>query len=378
MLVSDHERSRRMARLCRDCGAIYDIMPHMYTPRFTITSQINSQIADIEVQRVLIERSKILPSKEIVLRKRASAEATRSSTGIEGNPLSVHEVELVLSGQKIAASERFITEVVNYKKALEYIEKRAQKNTPLSIQDALSIHAIVMNNLFQSSKIGALRKTPIYIVDVMNKKEIVRYEGSDSKNVRTLLDDLFEWMKQMQGKIHPILIAGIFHYEFVSIHPFADGNGRVTRLLTLLYLYQCGYGFRNILVPDSYYFADRHAYYSALSNATKYASQSKADLTAWLEYFAYGMHQVISDISRKISVVSLPDDTHDLVTLSEDDYQLIEFITSVQKADSEAIEKALQMPKRTVQRKLQRLVHVGILVRIGIGPATVYKLNKEK
>jgi len=350
----------------------------MYTPRFTITSQINSQIADIEAQRILIERSKILPSKEIVLRKRASIEATRSSTGIEGNPLTMHEVELVLSGQKIAASERFVMEVVNYKKSLEYIEKRSKENIPIAVRDALSVHAIAMNNLLQQKKIGLLRKTPIYIVDIFNRKEIMRYEGPDSKNVRTLLDDLFSWMKQIQGKLHPLLIAGIFHYEFVSIHPFADGNGRVTRLLTLMYLYQCGYGFRNILVPDSYYFSDRKRYYSALSNAKQYVRQTKADLTSWLEYFVEGMHQVVFDLSRKVSLVSLPENTHDLVTLSEEDYQIIEFITSVQKADIEAIETVIRMPKRTVQRKLQRLVQVGVLARIGKGPATVYQLRKGK
>lgn len=350
----------------------------MYTPRFTITPQINSQIADIEAQRVLIGRSKILPSKEIVLRKRASIEAARSSTGIEGNPLSIHEIELVLSGQKIAASERFITEVLNYKKALEYMEKRALENTPLFIQDALSVHAIVMNNLLQQNKIGVLRKTPIYIVDVVNKKEIMRYEGPEPKNVGTLLDDLFEWMKQMQGKLHPLLIAGIFHYEFVSIHSFADGNGRVTRLLTLLYLYQCGYGLRNILVPDSYYFSDRLRYYSALNNDKKYVRQTKADLTSWLEYFIAGMHQAVTDIARKVSVVSLPEKAHNIVILSEEDYQLIEFISNVQKAGIEEIETAIHMPKRTVQRRLQRLVQVGVLARIGKGRATEYQLRKEK
>lgn len=349
----------------------------MYTPRFTITPKINSQIADIEAQRVLIERSKILPSKEIVLRRRASIEATRSSTGIEGNPLSIHEIELVLSGQKIAASERFITEVVNYKKSLEYIAERAKGNTHPSIQDVLSVHAIVMNNLLQHNKIGELRKTPIYIVDILNKKEIVRYEGPDPKKVGTLLVDLFAWMKQTQGKLHPLLIAGIFHYEFVSIHPFADGNGRVTRLLTLLYLYQCGYGFRNILVPDSYYFSDRKRYYSALNNAKQYVRQTKADLTAWLEYFIEGMHQVVTDISRKITIVSLPEKTHDLVTLSEEDYQIIEFISGVQKADIEAIETVIRMPKRTVQRKLQRLVHIGVLARSGKGRAITYQLRKS-
>lgn len=349
----------------------------MYTPRFTITPKVNSQIADIEAQRVVIERSKILPSKEIVLRKRASVEAARSSTGIEGNPLSIQEVELVLSGQKIAASERFVTEVVNYKKSLEYIEKLAQRNSILSVQDALSVHAIVMHNLLQDNKIGTVRKTPIYVVDIINKKEIVRYEGPDAKHVEKLLDDLFTRMKQMQGNLHPLLIAGIFHYEFVSVHPFADGNGRVTRLLTLLYLYQCGFGFRNILVPDSYYFSDRTRYYSALHNDKQYVRQRKADLTVWLEYFIQGMQQVVSDILRKITIVSLPEETHDTVTLSEEDYQIIEFISSIQKANIQAIETVMRMPKRTLQRKLYWLVHVGILVRNGKGRATTYHLKKS-
>ena len=152
----------------RDCGAIYAILVGMYVPRFTITPQINTEIAHIERLRAMVDRSRILPTKEVVLRRRAAIEATRSSTGIEGNPLNIHEVGLVLSGQKISASERFITEVVNYKKALSYVEKRSQSQSPIHVGDILTLHMRTMKGLLPTAKIGSFRKTPIYIVDLVD------------------------------------------------------------------------------------------------------------------------------------------------------------------------------------------------------------------
>ena len=220
----------------------------MYTPRFTITPQINTEIAHIERLKAAVDRSRILPTKEVVLRRRAAIEATRSSTGIEGNPLNVTEVGLVLSGQKISASERFITEVINYKKALSYVEKRSQNQNPIHVDDMLTLHAITMRSLLPKAKVGRFRKTPIYIVDLVGGRTIVKYQGPKFQQVPSLIDELLSWFTRKNQPLHPLLIAGILHYEFVSIHPFADGNGRVTRLLTLLYLFQSGYSFRKVIV----------------------------------------------------------------------------------------------------------------------------------
>jgi Fic family protein len=365
-----------MARLWRDYGAIVIYCSYMYSPRFTITPQMNTQIAEIERLREVVGRSRILPTKEVVLRKRASIEATRSSTGIEGNPLSVHEVELVLSGQKIIASERFITEVINYKKSLELIEKRAKNDTPLSVKDILSVHAAVMKNLLPKTKIGAFRKTPVYVVDLVGGKEIVRYQGPKPEAVPSLVEELLEWLLHDKGHLHPLLIAGILHYEFVSIHPFADGNGRVTRLLTLLYLYRSRFAFRNVLVPDSYYFKDRQKYYESLNRARKYGDQRKADLTPWLAYFIEGLHEAVKNISQKITAVSLPEGNREVITLTQEDYQIIDFISTFGNTSVDEIVSAVKISKRTVQRRLLRLVKTGLLIRIGKGPSTEYQLNK--
>lgn len=349
----------------------------MYSPKYSITPKINSQIAEIERLRILVEQSKILPTKEVVLRQRASVEATRSSTGIEGNPLNMQEVALVLSGQKISASERFITEVLNYKKALSYVERKIKLVSVLSLREILTIHEIAMKDLLPRTKAGKLRQTPIYVVDIVGGKEILKYEGPKPDQLLELMEDLLTWIREKNTELHPLLIAGILHYEFVSIHPFADGNGRVTRLLTLQYLYQNGFAFRSVLVPDSYYFADRQKYYMALNQARKYNDQRAADLTPWLEYFMDGMLSVIRELSEKISLASVTGDSKDVVTLTPEDYEIIDLVSVMGKLTTGEIISSIKISKRTAQRRLNRLVHVGILIKFGRGPVTKYDLKKR-
>jgi len=204
----------------------------------------------------------------------------------------------------------------------------------------------------------------------------VRYQGPKSEAVPFLLKELFGWLARDKKQLHPLLAAGILHYEFVSIHPFADGNGRVTRLLTLLYLYQCGYAFRKVLVPDSYYFADRQKYYKSLNRAWEYNNQRKADLTPWLEYFINGIHEAAKNISQKITIVSVTNSSHEVITLAEEDYQIIDFVSTLGLVTIEEIVTAVKIPKRTAQRKLLRLVKLGLLARVGKGPSTKYQLKK--
>jgi len=362
----------------RDSGAILArfVIQYscMYKPRFTITPQVNLKIAEIERLRALVDTSNILPTKEVVLRKRASIEATRSSTGIEGNPLNEHEVELILSGKKVSASDRFITEVVNYKKALQFIGKMARYER-FSVKNILDLHAICMYDLLPAAKTGTFRKTPIYVVNIIGWKQIVRYTGPEPKIVPKLVDDLLAWLNEQKGNLHPILAAAILHFEFVSIHPFADGNGRVTRLLTLLYLFQHGYAFRNVLVPDTYYFEDRPRYYNALNQARQYDLQRKMDITPWVEYFVDGIAVAVKDITEKITRVSVTRARGEVVTLTGDDYQIIDLVSMLKKAAVDDIIFAVKIPKRTIQRRLQYLVDNGLLLRKGKGRATRYVLK---
>lgn len=348
----------------------------MYQPRFTITPEINNKIARIERARSAVEASRILPKEEIILRHRALVDAVHSSTSIEGNSLDKKQVEKVLAGKMIEASQRSILEIQNYKRALDWIEKRLQIKKPISIGDILKLHQMTMSGLLPREKTGRFRLGPIYIVDIHEEKEKIRYIGPDSKKLSVLCQKLFAWLKSAKDKLHPVLAAGIFHYEFVSIHPFADGNGRVTRLLTLLLLRRNGYGFRNVLIPDVYYLQNRLGYYQALSRASVYSKRRIADLTPWLTYFVNGIFETAKELEHDISLIKLTSKSAKTIRLSRQEIKILDFVNQMGRITLKDALDILEIPKRTAQRRLAGLVEKKLLKSQGFGKNIFYVLLK--
>lgn len=346
----------------------------MYQPRFTITPEINNNIAQIERIRATVEASRILPKEEIILRYRALIDAVHSSTSIEGNPLDIKQVEEVLAGKMTQASQRAILEVQNYKRALDWIERRLQVKKPISVTDILKLHRITMNGLLPDEKVGKFRSGPIYVVDIHGKEEKVRYIGPDSKKLLNLYKELFTWIRSVKDNLHPILAAGILHYEFVSIHPFSDGNGRVTRLLTLFFLRKNGYGFRNVLVPDVYYLQNRPGYYQALNQAKMYSEQRIADLTPWLAYFINGIYEAAKELEHDISLIKLSSNSMKTIRLNRQEIKVLDFARQMGQVTLTDVLDILEIPKRTAQRRLANLVEKNLLKSQGAGKNIFYVL----
>ncbi len=346
----------------------------MYQPRFTITPEINNSIARIERIRTTVEASRILPKEEIILRYRALIDAVHSSTSIEGNPLNIKQVEEVLAGKMAQASQRAILEVQNYKRALDWVEQRLQVKKPISVADILKLHRITMDGLLPDEKVGKFRSGQIYIVDVHGKEEKVRYVGPESKKLLNLYQELFAWIQSAEDNLHPILTAGILHYEFVSIHPFADGNGRVTRLITLFFLRKNGYGFRNVLVPDVYYLQNRPGYYQALNQAKVYSKQRIADLTPWLAYFVSGIYETAKELEYDISLITLTSKNGKTFRLSRQEIKVLDFAHQMGQVTLTDVLDILEIPKRTAQRRLAGLVEKNLLKSQGAGKNIFYIL----
>lgn len=345
----------------------------MYQPNYTITSSLNSQIAEIERIRTAVEKSPILPEQEVVLRYRAAVEAVYSSTSIENNPLERDEVEAVMKGQPLNLAKQAVLEVDNYIRAWEWLKDRAKKNQALSESDVLQAHQILTKGLLPESKVGAYRPSSIYIIDGSGE---ARYEGPTASKINYLVQELLDWF-EAEPELHPVLKAAIFHYEFVSIHPFADGNGRVTRLLTLLTLWLSGYDFRQVLVPDSYYWRQRSAYYQALNQAPTYRAQRVADLTPWFEFFVAGFLAEAEKLEEKISLVEISGDVETPLKLSDDQIELLDFSKKMGQIDVEDVVDILGVSKRTAQRRLKKLVEQNLLLRKEAGPATYYVLEES-
>lgn len=344
----------------------------MYKPNFNITPKITNWIAQIEAIKKKFELSRILPEQEIVLRYKAAIESVHSSTSIEGNPLNKKQVESALAG-KMNSWEKKVIEVVNYKKAWDWIEKRNKEKSGILFKDIIKLHSLVAENLFSKDKTGQIRPSNIYIVD---SKGEVKYVGPKSSQVKQLIEELLIWLDEHKNKLHPVLVAGILHYEFVSIHPFSDGNGRTTRLLVKLFLNLFGYDFRGCLILDSYYWQNLSTYYQSLSQAKTYKDQRKADLTNWLTYFVEGFYREAKELERKVGILNVSGKAGTL-KLSDEEIQILDFIQQFGQIDLKETLDVLRLPARTCQRRLSILVNKKILKMVEKGKNTYYVLRKS-
>ncbi len=348
----------------------------MYVPKYSISPEVFGAVSEIAEVKAIVERSRVLPLNQLQLQREAMIRMVHTSTSIEGNPLEEYQVDKVLSGMSIAADERSIIEVKNYQAALKEVEKLAEDEGSLDEKTILHIHEIAMKGLLPSEKVGKFRPGPIYIVDDLGDgKEKLRYEGPPADDLKKLIKELLDWLKKAdKDQLHPVLKAGIFHTQFVHIHPFSDGNGRVTRLLTNLLLYKDKWDFRKVIVLEEFYNKNRQDYYNALSYGWEVKYENGADITDWLEYFMAGFLIEARKVAQKIESLGMAK-THDkaaTVYLDPDELKIMDFIISTGKLKSDDAVKLLNIAKRTAQLKLKNLVEKGVIKTEGKGPATIY------
>ncbi|MBI3486174.1 Fic family protein [Candidatus Daviesbacteria bacterium] len=348
----------------------------MFKPKLTITPSILDGISLISEIKAIVERSKVLPLNEAQLRRQALVRMAHTSTSIEGNPLAEYQVDKVLAGMSVNADQKSIIEVKNYQQALKEAEQLAKEKSVLTIENVLKLHSLVMKGLLEAKKTGHFRPGSVFIVDDLGDgREKLRFEGPEAKKVPFLVNELLNWLAS-EKTLHPILKAGIFHSHFVNIHPFSDGNGRMTRLLATLILYKEGWDFRKILVLEDYYNRDRLAYYNGLASSSGTKFSDSVDFTPWLEYFVEGFLYEAKNVADKIESIGFAKTESDTqVFLDRDEVKIMDFLTSTGRITSQDVEDLLKVAKRTAQLKLKKLIEKKLISIAGSGPATYYLLK---
>ncbi|MCA9372702.1 Fic family protein [Candidatus Woesebacteria bacterium] len=352
----------------------------MFTPKFTITPEINSKIAEIEKLKTLFEQANILPELAVELRFRATVESVHSSTSIEGNPLNEEEVQKVLKGDAISAPDYAIQEVINYKNAINWLHKRVKSEAALTEKEILYLHGLVTEKLLEPKKSGKYRPGDIYVVDQRGDAEIIQYVGPDAQNVSQLVDTFLTWvhLTKTQTKLHPVLLAGLIHYIFVSIHPFSDGNGRTSRLLTYQFLKSVTYDFNDSLSLDSYYLQNRENYYQALSRGKTFDERMFADITPFLDFFVKGFLTSVKSLTKYVQIGKVLDSSKKPLRLNQEELLILDYVYQFKSISLEEAVAATGASRRTVQRRLSSLVDKKILRMKGRGPATEYLLISKK
>lgn len=339
-----------------------------------------NNISQIATLKAVVDRAKVLPLNEAQLRRQAIGRMAHTSTSIEGNKLAEYQVHKVLAGQNVNADWKSIQEVKNYQEALKLAEELSKDPKLITLEQILELHAVLMKGLLEERKIGHFRPGDVYIVDDLeNGRENVRYKGPDAKKVAFLVSELLKWIASVDSEFHPVVKAAIFHSYFVNIHPFSDGNGRITRLLTQYMLNRDKWDFKKIIVLEDYYNRNRSAYYDALKEASGTSFSDKFNFTHWIEYFTNGYLIEASKVGEQISSIGFGQVSpeSETVFLDKDELQIMDFLSTTGRITSDDVMDVLGIAKRTSQLKLKSLVDKGLLRVEGSGPSTAYTLKSN-
>lgn len=353
----------------------------MFQPNYSISPQALTNMTEIAEIKAVVERSRVLPLNEAQLRRQAILRMAHTSTSIEGNKLAQFEVGKVIEGKGVmGAAQKDIIEVENYYKALQKLDEMSKQKQHITLEEVLNLHGMVIAGLIEREKTGQFRPGDVYVVDDLGGgKEKVRFKAPDAEEVPKLINDLLKWLEiSKESGIHPIVRAGILHLQFVTIHPFTDGNGRIARLLTQLQLYRDDWDFRKILVLEDFYNRDRMSYYNAENFAQGANYQEDMDFTTWLEYFTTGFLIEARKVLEQIQSIGFGhvSKESEQVFLDRDEIQIMDFLATTGMITSDDVMDILGVAKRTAQLKLKNLIDKKLLKNSGKGPAAHYTLAR--
>lgn len=347
----------------------------MYQPKYTISNTILKHISALERSKEVIDSAPLLPYYEKKFQTEAIVRAVHHGTHLEGNELNLSQAERVLEGEEVVARSRDIQEVINYRKVMEYIGEEGVKlrKEKIDLEFIKHLHRLTLVKILPDEKIGTLRLNPVVIKNSLTRE--ISFRPPPAEAITGLLTNFLDFINQTpKEELHPVLKSGIVHYEFVRIHPFVDGNGRVGRALSTFILFQEGYDIRRFFSLEEYFDQDPTSYYQALQSVMK----REGDLTFWLEYFTEGLAIELSKIKDKIEEISVDSALKRRlggipILLSERQLKIIEYIQKTGYLQNSAFKSLFPfVSEDTVLNDLKTLMKAGIIRKQGVTKAAKY------
>ena len=254
-----------------------------YQPPFTITNEILSYVSSIS-EKIGRMTATGHPEAKPHLRKNNRIRSIHSSLKIEANSLSLGQVRDVINGKSVFGERKEIREVKNAYAAYELFSEI----DPYCIEDLKKFHGIMTKYVVDES--GDFRRGE---EGVFNGDQCV-FMAPPAQLVPQLMDYLFHWMKEKRGLIHPLILSSVFHYEFVFIHPFSDGNGRMARLWHSAILAEWKPIFEYIPI-ESQIEKFQDEYYDAIAKC-----HVEGASTTFIEFMLTQIDKILDDISVQI------------------------------------------------------------------------------
>lgn len=338
--------------------------------KYTISPSLLKNIKKIALMISDLEHKKY--PKPVLAKYELSANtlSSFSSTNIEGNPLPLTEVKKILKSRpsKLRDSER---EVLNYNDCLVWLnQKLSEKKVSFNLDLILQIHKKVTQGLLPKYQTGTLRNEPVFVNNPKLRKTV--YWPPDHDDVGKLLSELIKFVNENQEKLDPIIVAGIFHKQFVVIHPFVDGNGRTVRLATKILLAKMGFNTFHLFSFENFYNQNVTKYFEKVGVLGNYYDiYKKIDHTEWLEYFTDGIIDELLRVVKDLDAETISPD----ILLNKDQLKILEFLAEHGVIRDREYSKFTERAKATRTNDFNKLIALDKIEKFGQGPSVYYKLK---
>lgn len=254
-----------------------------YQPPFSITNKMLLYVAAISEKLGKISVKANLESKPH-LRKNNRIRSIHSSLRIEANSLTLRQVRDVIDGHMVLGEQKEIQEVKN----AYYAYEKLPVIDPYSISDLKKMHGIMTKFVLNDSGVFRYGEEGVFHGD-----ECI-FMAPPARLVPELMSDLFDWMERNKDDVHPLIMSSVFHYEFVFIHPFTDGNGRMARLWHSAILSRWNPLFEYIPI-ESQIEKFQNEYYEAIARCHTVGSSN-----IFIEFMLEQMDKILEDISMQV------------------------------------------------------------------------------
>ncbi len=338
-----------------------------------ITPEILSLIAELdEFKGAWRALGTLAPERLSALRRVATIESIGSSTRIEGSKLSDREVEHLLSNLEIQKFEtRDEQEVAGYAVVMETVFAHADAIT-VTENHIKQLHRDLLQYSAKDERHrGDYKTSPNHVVafDASGKEIGIVFQTATPFETPRRMNELVEWAQRalVEHSLHPLLVIAVFVVVFLEIHPFQDGNGRLSRVLTTLLLIRSGYAYVPYSSLESVIEQSKESYYIALRKTQSTIRSTSPEWEPWVIYFLRALQQQKKRLEKKIERERLM-----LETLPALSLQILELAREQGQITISQIVKLTGANRNTLKKHLQSLVSANHLVQHGTGKNTWY------
>jgi Fic family protein len=342
-----------------------------FAPSFTITNAIIAGLTTIERARGFLEGATLSDEWVRRMSQRALLLEAHHTTHIEGTHLTIDQSERLWAGQPVAEAQADdVRELLNYREAFNLVSEYLESGEPVTEGLIREIHKRLVDGVRGGQGgPGAYRTVQNYVVNSRTRE--ITYTPPPPEDVPPLMQELVAWLRA-ESAIHPVLVAGLAQYQLVHIHPFLDGNGRTSRLLSTLCLYRVGYDFKRLFTLSEYYDRDRQAFYQAIRSVLAQGM----DLTGWLEFFVAGLATQLGEVVAAGKRAMFTDVVAREYGLSSRQALVVGGLLERAELRIEDLEELCPgVNRRTLQRDLQGLIKRGVAKSTGAARAVRYTLK---